>query len=269
MSLREVFESRFGDPGTVDEVAELEAVAGRGSCRHFTDRSVPAGLVRALCATALAAPSKSDLQQRDILVVTDSGIRRGIEAACGQDWIAGAPVFLVFLANHRRQRRLADLHDLPFGNDHADAPFNAAMDAAIAMATCVAAAERAGLGACPVSTIRNRPEDVAELLGLPDRVFPAMGLALGWPKFSPRISMRLPLAVTVHENRFDDAGEEDAVRAYSRVRAARQPFSAQRRVDEFGESADYGWSEDKARQYVHPDRAGWGAYLRSIGLSLT
>ncbi|MEM7176227.1 MAG: nitroreductase family protein [Pseudomonadota bacterium] len=268
MPLSDLFNERFGPTQGTDQIDVLEPMAGRGSMRYFTQREVPPSLIRTLAATALASPTKSDLQQRDILIVTDPEIRRGLEACCGQDWIAGAPAFLVFLGNHRRQRRLATLHGLPFGNDHADAPFNAAIDAAVAMMAFVAAAERIGLGCCPVSTIRNRPGEVAALLGLPDHVFPAMGLGLGWPEFSPRISMRLPLDVTLHENRFDDTGEEAATRAYSRARTAHRPYPAQRGVAEFGDSPDYGWSEDKARQYVHPDRAGWGAYLRKIGFSL-
>jgi nitroreductase/FMN reductase [NAD(P)H] len=30
----------------------------------------------------------------------------------------------------------------------------------------------------------------------------------------------------------------------------------------------YGWSEDKARQYAHPERADFGAYVRRIGFRL-
>lgn len=267
MTFSEAVAQRFCE--ALDGPEALTQMAARGSARHFTDQPVAPGLIRALAATALSSPTKSDLQQRDILIVTEPELHASLAECTGQDWVARAPVLLIFLANHRRQQRLSALHGLPFGNNHADAPFNAAMDAAIAMATCVASAERVGLGCCPISTIRNQPERVAELLSLPPQVFPAMGLGLGWPKFPPRIAMRLPLSVTLHENRFDDAGEEDAIHTYDRARAARQPIATQRRIEEFGESPDYGWSEDKARQYVHPDRAGWGAYLRRIGFDLS
>jgi len=30
----------------------------------------------------------------------------------------------------------------------------------------------------------------------------------------------------------------------------------------------YGWSEDKVRQYAHPERADFGAYVRRIGFRL-
>ncbi|MEM0944604.1 MAG: nitroreductase family protein, partial [Pseudomonadota bacterium] len=149
-----------------------------------------------------------------------------------------------------------------------DAPFNAAMDAAIAMAGFVLAAEAVGLGCCPVSAIRNAPGEVHELLGLPDLVFPAMALAVGWPRAEPEISMRLPLAATLHENRFDDGAEAGQVTEYDEARAARQPYAKQRAPERFGESASYGWSEDKARQYALPERTGFGAYLKRIGFSL-
>ncbi|MEM8698770.1 MAG: nitroreductase family protein [Pseudomonadota bacterium] len=270
MKLAEILAARFGDtPEPAQGCEALAGMAGRGSCRRFAERPVPQDLIETLCAVALSAPTKSDLQQRDILIVTDTELRAKLDLACQtQAWLSGAPVLLVFLANHRRQRRLSALHGLDFVNHHADAPFNAAMDAAIAMGAFVTAAEAAGLGCCPVSAIRNRPDEVAELLSLPDLVFPAMALALGWPAAEPEIAMRLPLTANLHQNRFDDTGEEDVIRAYDAARTAHQPYASQRSAKAFGTSPNYGWSEDKARQYALPERAGFGAYLRRIGFSL-
>ena len=36
----------------------------------------------------------------------------------------------------------------------------------------------------------------------------------------------------------------------------------------FGVKPDYGWSDDKARQYADPQRADWGAFIRSKGFNL-
>ncbi|MEL6478173.1 MAG: nitroreductase family protein [Pseudomonadota bacterium] len=270
MTLADRLTARFGDAfHPVAGTEGLEGMAARGSCRRFSDQPVARALIETLAAVALSAPTKSDLQQRDILIVSDPELRAELDRLCGtQSWLPGAPVLLIFLANHRRQRRLSEMHGLDFVNDHADAPFNAAMDAAIAMGAFVAAAERVGLGCCPVSAIRNTPEAVARLLNLPDRVFPAVALALGWPSAPPEIAMRLPLSVTLHENRFEDGAEDAATRAYDTVRAAHQPYSRQRAPETFGVSAAYGWSEDKARQYALPERTGFGAYLKRIGFRL-
>jgi len=74
--------------------------------------------------------------------------------------------------------------------------------------------------------------------------------------------MRLPLSVTVHHNTFLEDGLDDAIEAYDRRREAAQPYAAQRYVREFGLAETYGWSEDKARQYAHPERADFGDYVR-------
>jgi nitroreductase/FMN reductase [NAD(P)H] len=106
------------------------------------------------------------------------------------------------------------------------------------------------------------------LLDLPDHVFPVAGLALGWPAATAEISQRLPLALTLHENRFGSGDPRPAVEAYDRARAVVQPYAKQRFPDDYGEAPDYGWSEDKARQYSKPERAHFGAFVRAKGFKL-
>lgn len=52
----------------VDNLA-LQSIASRGSCCMYQDKAVDLDLVNTLCAVALASPTKSDLQQRDIIVL--------------------------------------------------------------------------------------------------------------------------------------------------------------------------------------------------------
>lgn len=264
----------LGDPdGPQPWPQTWQDLATRGCCRAFTDRKVAPELIEILCALALSSPSKSDLQQRDIIIVEDRQIRHAIDhllatGSLAQTWIPGAPALLVFCANNRRQRQLHAWRGQPFANDHLDVFFNAALDAGIALSAFVIAAEAAGLGCAPISAIRNQAQEVSDLLGLPEHVFPIAGLGLGWPSRDARISLRLPLARTVHRNRFDEAGIQEAVDAYDRRRHAAQPIRAQRSVARFGEAEFYGWSEDKVRQYATPERADWGAFVRAKGFRL-
>ena len=215
-------------------------------------------MVETLAAAAFCAPTKSDLQQRDLVIVRDTGLRAEIDALFPNDsWIAAAPAFLVFCGNNRRQWQLHEWRGRAFVNDHLDAFFNAAVDAAILLATFVVAAERAGLGCCPISAVRNHAARVSELLGLPDHVFPVTGLTLGWPATEGKISLRLPLDVTLHEDRFDETGLQEAVAAYDMRRAEAQPYAKQRGVGDYGTTEPYTWSEDKARQYNKPCLSGY------------
>ena len=265
---------RFDDaPQNIPDALETEAwhsIANHQSCRSYTDKTVSAELVRQLCALALCSPTKSDLQQRDIIIVEDSDKRATINALFpGSPWIIDAPVFLVFCGNNRRLRQINKRRGHPFANDHLDAFFNAAVGAGIALSTFVQAADSAGLGTCPISTIRDHLEIVNELLGLPDWVFPVAGMTLGWPGRAPRVNLRLPLAATVHTDTYDEEAQNAAIDAYDLRRAEVRPYGSQRDPDRFGTREPYTWSEDKARQYAEPQRTNFGAYARNKGFDLS
>ena len=123
--------------------------------RRYTDQPVDPALLETLCAVALSAPSKSDLQQADI-VIAGKAERGKLEALLPDNpWVKDAGALLVFCGNNRRHRLLFEWRDRPFVNDYLDPFFNAAVDSGIVLATFVAAADRVGLGTCPISAIRN------------------------------------------------------------------------------------------------------------------
>lgn len=272
-SLQKALEARFNDAPRLDGQSDgsevLRSMIERGSCRAFRDQPVPPELIELICATALASPSKSDLQQRDIVVLKSAFQRAALaELVSGQTWVAEAPMLIVFCGNNRRQRQIHEWNDVPFANDHLDALFNAIADAAIALGAFVTAAEALGLGCCPISAIRNEATAVSDLLNLPSHVFPVAGLGVGYPAKPSILSKRLPLKTTVHVDQFSENGLRGAVEAYDADRATVQPYTKQRFPDQFGTASPYTWSQDKARQYSQPERADFGAYIRAQGFRL-
>ena len=270
---RALIEARFDVdpelPAVERGAACLERLLSRRSHRAYTGRPVEPALLRLICAAALSAPSKSDLQQADIIVIEDPAQRAAIaDLVPSMPWVREAPAFAVICANNRRQRRLAELTGKPFANDHLDAFFNATVDAAIVLATLNMAAEAVGLGTCPISVLRDRAGALSDILVLPDHVLPVAGLCLGWPCEGGPPRMRLPLDVTLHTDRFDDTGFDEHLAAYDRRRAETQPYESQRDPERFGTAELYGWSEDKARQYATPQRADFGAFVRAKGFRL-
>jgi FMN reductase [NAD(P)H] len=266
-------EERFGTWSRVDPalpgLEELARIVEHRSHRRYQSRAVEPDLLQLLLACALSAPSKSDLQQADIIHVADRSKVDAITALIpDMPWIAQAPVVLVFCGNHRRLHQIAEWRGIPFANDHLDHFMNAAVDAAIVMTTFIRAAEAVGLGTCPISAIRNKPREVSALLGLPERVFPVAGLTLGFPAQEGRITPRLPLDVTVHVDRFDDSRVREHIDTYDARRDRLLPYRNVRRKEQYGTPALYGWSEDKARQYSTPERADFGAFIREKKFSL-
>ncbi len=239
------------------------------SHRRYAERPVPPELLQVLFACAFSAPSKSDLQQADIIHVSDAARRRAIvETIPDMPWIMNAPVFLIFCANNRRIRQIGDWRGKPFVNEHLDHFMNAAVDAGLVMMNFIRAAEAAGLGTCPISAVRNRADTVSGVLELPQGVFPVAGLCAGYPTEAGRITPRLSLNVTVHEDRYSESELRERIEAYDRRRHAVLPYRRQRNIERFGEAPFYGWSEDKARQYAVPERTDFGAFIRRQGFSL-
>ena len=267
-----LLKARFGVemPGVTvpDAIAPL---LDRRVVRRYTDQDVPDSLLDALLAAAQSAPAKSDLQQYSVVVMRDPARIKQIADWIGtMDWIATAPVFLVWCGDMRRGRRLCEMHDMPHANNNLDTFLNTAVDCSLAMAQFMMAAEAVGLGTCPISYVRSHIERVSPLLGLPAGVYPVAGLTVGWPVFRRPVSMRLPPSVVVHRERYDDSGLKDDVSAYDERRRAREPKAASglKNTDIYPPREGVGWSEDVARQLSVPERFGFAAYLRTKGFDL-
>jgi nitroreductase/FMN reductase [NAD(P)H] len=274
-SLATLLEQRFGVsvnvPPELAHLDELLHAAAHRSHRAFTDAPVPDAWTETLLACALSAPSKSDLQQIAVVRVEDTAKRAAVAALVPSlEWLSSAPLLLIFCGDSRRIRRICALRERPFANDHLDAMFNASVDAALVMMNFIRVARAAGLGCCPISMVRDRAADLARLLELPDGVFPVAGMAAGFPARAAPISPRLPLSLTVHTDRYDDADLEREVDTYDARRSAAHPIARdkQRDAQKFGIQEKYGWSEDKARQVSRPARADFGEYLRAHGFRL-
>ncbi|MCU0887228.1 MAG: nitroreductase family protein [Rubritepida sp.] len=197
---RPLIEARFGHlPFTPPDAVPdgLAAILDRRVTRRYRAEPIPGPLLDTVLAAAASAPSKSDMQQWSVVVLEDPARIAAIADWIGtMPWIKEAPVLLVFCADVRRGRDICARHGHEHANDNLDTLLNATVDASLAMGMCVAAADAAGLGTCPISYVRNHLEKVGPLLALPKGVFPVAGLTLGFPAARNEPSARLPPTVT-------------------------------------------------------------------------
>lgn len=249
----------------------LSTMLGHRTCRQFAPDPLDDDVLSVLLASAFSTPSKSDLQQCSVIVLDDPA-RRGAIAALipTMPWILEAARFLIFCGDSRRIRGVSQRAGVPFDNDHLDAVLNAAGDAAMHLCSFVWAAEAMGLGTCPISVIRNHIEEVAAIVELPEHVFPFAGLCVGWPERLRPLSPRLPLAVTVHRDRYEDAAAPALIADYDRARLGGRavPEEHQLDVERWGVSETYGWSTEKARMVARRERDQLGRFLRERGFNL-
>lgn len=230
-------------------------------------KKVEESILRLLCAAALSSPSKSDLQQRDIIVLQNSAVISDVKKLLSaQSWIVEAPALLVFCGSNRRYQQMHERWGREFNDAPLDAVFNASVDAAIALTTFSIAAESIGLGCCPISAIRDVSQEVSELLCLPDYVFPVAALAVGYPSHSVRhISQRLPLSSTVHIDKYDDNNFMQVLEEYDLLRYVRYSPPVAQNNSSIPNSDSNMWSNKKTRRNTAVERTPFVEILKRKG----
>ena len=119
---------------------------------------------------ASPAPALSDaLELPPEGSVADAYHRRArLAELCGnQAHIAQAPVFLAWCADLSRLDRICQARNHTHVAEYVENFLLSTVDAAIVMQNAALAAESLGLGMCYIGAIRNRSQDVIDLLHLP------------------------------------------------------------------------------------------------------
>lgn len=220
-------DQRYG-PGDAPSPAALtpaiELMLAHRSVRGYRPDPLPEGALEAIVAAAQSAATSSNLQAWSVVAVTEQAAKAELAAlAGGQRHIEQCPVFLVFLADLARLDRVAERAGIArAGNDSFEMFLVAAIDAALAAQNATVAAESLGLGTVYIGAMRNKPAEVAALLGLPPRAAAVFGLCLGHPLPGREGSVkpRLPQAAVLHRGRYDLEGQDKAIARYDGAMAA-------------------------------------------------
>ncbi len=255
----------------------FELLRSHKSIRRYTNRPVEADLLAKILDAARQAPTSSNLQPYSIIVVRDTARKQLLAQYCGnQAWIEQCPVFLVMCPDLRRLNEICKSRGYQFKDRHIEISIVSMVDTALVAQNIAVAAEAAGLGICMIGGIRNNPEKVCELLKLPQRVFPLMGICLGYPDQQPMIKPRLPLQAVVHFEEYNDAPLPELLQEYDEtMRATGLYEGAQRKLgapDGRELPADYSWTEHSARRAATNNPATLRTHLkyfleeRKIGL---
>jgi len=183
----------------------LEQIKAHRSIRAYTNQSIAEDVIKEIIKAAQQAPSSSFLQAVSIIRITDKAKRQKImELAAGQVYVNSAPEFFVFCADFYRHLRVVPDAKTGF----VEQLLIGATDAAMMGQNALIAAESMGLGGVYIGAIRNHPEEIGELLGLPQLVIPLFGLCLGYPSQEPEVKPRLPMDMVLFENQYQEPNLE-------------------------------------------------------------
>jgi len=193
----------------------IELMLKHRSIRKFSDKSISTADLERLILAGQAAASSSFIQAYSIIRVTDKSVREKIsEAAGGQKWINETPEFLVYCADLKRIELACIQQGQGELEGHTEHFLAATVDVALMAQNVLLAAESIGLGGVYIGGIRNNPQLLADLLDLPDQVYPVFGMCLGWPSIDPEVKPRFPIASILHQEKYQIHKVEADVAAY-------------------------------------------------------
>jgi nitroreductase len=273
--LVELLRARYGDaapripPYAAAGTDVLASLFAHRSVRAFGPERLPTGTLELLIAAAQSAPSSANLHSWSVVAVENPARKARLASLCDdQAAILEAPIFLVWLADLARLRRLAER----FGTssealDYLDSFLRAIIDVTVAAQNAATAAESLGLGTCFIGALRNYPDQVAEELGLPPEVLPVFGLVIGYADVSrppAEIKPRLPVHATLHREAYGPSRENEAWQGYDAI------FSA---FQESQHEVPTGWTPQAAKRVLNGaalgSRAALSQAISKLGFKLS
>ena len=271
-----LYQNRYGKKtdqnfSKIDITPLINSIISRASVRKFSKKNISKELLTLLLTAAQSAPSKSNLQQYSIMVIQNQSLKNEISKLIGDTkWALTAPVFLLFLADIRRNIKITNHKGYNHKNNNVDTFMNGVIDSALSMQSMISASESIGLGICPISMIRNIIEEVKNLCKLPKGVFPIAGLALGWPDEKSPVSIRLPQDIVTHYNTYTEKNLMDKINQYDErvFKVAPIERNKQRHVDIYGVAKKGTWSENISRQLSVAERKDFKKWLKNHGFRL-
>lgn len=188
----------------------MNSMKHRKTIRKYSDRPIPDDVMNELLETACRASTMGGMQLYSIIVTKDEETKKELSPLhFNQPMVMNAPAVLTFCADYHRFTRWCGLRNADAGYDNFESFYNAMIDALLAAQTFCNAAEEKGLGICFLGTTSYNPNEIIDVLHLPELVFPVTTITVGYPAEDPALQDRLPLQGVVHRDRYSDYTDEE------------------------------------------------------------
>ncbi|WJY27110.1 oxygen-insensitive NADPH nitroreductase [Sporosarcina trichiuri] len=240
----------------------IDLLTSHSSVRTYTDEPIPPETVRELLEAGQHAASSHFVQACSVIHLTDGSLRKAVgDASRNPHQFNGAGAAFVFCADFTRLQAAAALHGRTIDFSHAEAMLVGTVDTALFAQNVAIAAESKGYGICYIGGVRNNPEEISRMLGLPAGTVPLFGMTIGVPAKRNEVKPRLPLDAVLHENMYD-AGKYDAL--LPQYDETMQEYYGSRSSNQ----KQAGWTEQMADFLETAQRPYMKEYLQSKGFLL-
>lgn len=174
----------------------IDAMMRRKSIRSYTERVPSDEVIEAVVLAGQQAPFAAQLGS--VL------LRRGPEGVP-----FGAPLLFTICVDVHRLEVVMLRRGWPMAMNDLSILLFGIQDASLMAENMVIAAESLGMGSCFLGAAAYRAGAIREEYGLPDRVFPLVQLAMGYPAEDPPPRPRYPMSFHLFEDEYPTFREEE------------------------------------------------------------
>jgi nitroreductase len=248
----------------------LNLLKSHRSIRKYKDQPIPDELLNDILTSARQAPTSSNLQAYSIIVVKNQEKKKRLAELCGnQKWVKQCPVFIAMCPDLYRLEKVCWSRKYEINNKYIELFIVAVVDTALVAQNILVAAESSGLGVCMIGGIRNNPDGVCELLKLPQKVFPLMGICLGYPDQEGMVKPRMLSEMVVHHEEYNDNNFESLLAEYDKIIQATGLYRGPNRKVASPDGREipddfYSWSEHSSRRAASKDLKALRAHLKEF-----
>ena len=191
-------------------------IENRRSIRKYKDQPVDDTLLNKLLTEAERTQTMGNLQLYSVVVTRDKEMKARLAPLhFNQPMVMQAPVVLTFCADFNRTTEWCLNRKAAPGYNNFLSFFNAASDALLFCQNFCTLAETAGLGLCYLGTTIYMPQQIIDVLKLPNLTFPVATITVGWPDENPPQTDRLPLSAIRHDETYHPVTPESINRDYT------------------------------------------------------
>ena len=188
----------------------------RRTIRKYSDKEIPAELLKKMLESAMRAPTTGNMQLYSAIVTTDKEIKKQLSPChFNQPQVMSAAAVITFCADYNRFIKWCETSDAIPGYNNFQSFMTATLDAAIFAQQFNTIAELNGLGCCYLGTTTYNAEEIASVLHLPPMVVPIITITVGYPDGETIQVERLPVNGVIHQNTYHDYSEQDIKNIHS------------------------------------------------------
>ena len=238
----------------------IEIMLNRRSMRQFLDKPISDEVLERILKAGFQAPFAAQLCS--IIYTRDTEKIKELQRLGAYPT---TQVLMLFLIDLRRLEKIMAKRGHSYDADDAFTLWLGVQDASLVAENVILAAESLGLGSVLLGAVPHFAEHLAKMFKIPKRVFPMVGLCLGYPDPDEHTEVRprFPLKFSAYEDAYHNHSDEDlqiCMKAMDEGYLAQDYYIDRKAMIPLPNGKDnigydtYSWCEHISRKFC---RGGW------------